>query len=211
MLELDVAYAYPTGFAVEVAFATDAGVTALVGPSGSGKSTLLQLIAGLLAPDRGRIAAGGEVLVDTGSRTWVPARDRAVGVVFQDSLLFPHLDVRANLTYGSRRRPVRSVAFERVVEVLGVGELLDRYPATLSGGEARRVAIGRALLRGPRLLLLDEPWAGLDDARRDRVIALVESVIAEWEIPTLLVSHDAAVVARMSERTIELEAGRLAP
>jgi len=209
-VEVDCHHRFRDGFSLDVTFRAGDGVTALCGPSGSGKTTTLMLIAGLLRPRRGRIVIHGKPVVDTAERVWVPPHRRSVGVVSQDSLLFPHRSVRANLTYGLRRRPAQRYEVEHVVEVLELGELLDRYPATLSGGQARRVAIGRALLRGPELLMLDEPWVGLDEPLRDRVVELVRRCIAEWSVPTLLVSHDRGFVETMAERVIEVRDGRTA-
>ena len=146
----------------------EAGITALFGASGSGKSTAIRLIAGLEKPDRGRISLGGTVLTDVAEGIFVPPHKRRIGLVFQDALLLPHLSVQANLTYGRFFTPAaeRRIGFEPVVEVLGIGHLLNRKPETLSGGERQRVAIGRALLASPRLLLMDEPLAALDQARK---------------------------------------------
>lgn len=208
-LQFDCQHRYGDGFSLNAAFDAGDGVTALCGPSGSGKTTALTLIAGLLQPCRGRIVLGDQLVVDTSKRVRVPPHRRAVGVVFQDNLLFPHRDVRANLMYGKKRRPARSLSLEHVCDVLELTELLDRYPATLSGGQARRVAIGRALLRGPKLLVLDEPWTGLDDPLKERVADLVRRCIAEWRIPTLLVSHDRQFVGTLANRIVEIEAGRI--
>jgi len=208
-VSFDCRHRYGDGFALDAKFDAGDGVTAVCGASGSGKTTVLMLVAGLLRPADGRIALGGRVLVDTAAGVWVPPHRREVGVVFQDALLFPHRSVRANLTYGLERRPARPLDFDHVVEVLELGGLLGRRPGTLSGGQARRVAIGRALLRGPELLMLDEPWVGLDEPMRDRVVALVRRCIAEWRIPTLLVSHDRRFVRAMADQVVELAGGRL--
>jgi len=204
-IEVDCRHRYDSGFEVAASFAVPGGVTAVCGPSGAGKTTVLMLVAGLLRPDAGRIAVDGRTVAD--ARTWVPPHRRAVGVVFQESRLFPHKDVRANLLYG--RRPARAIGLDHVVDVLEIGDLLGRMPDTLSGGQARRVAIGRALLRGPRLLLLDEPWAGLDERVADRVAELVRRCIDEWSIPTLLVSHEARFVEAMADRVLRIEKGEL--
>jgi molybdate transport system ATP-binding protein len=208
-IQVDCGFRYDSGFELHAEFGVPGGVTALCGPSGSGKTTILMLVAGLLRPRQGRIAVDGRIVADAGAGVWVPPHERAVGFVFQDSLLFPHRDVRANLVYGRSRRPARELDFDHVVEVLEIGELLDRAPATLSGGQARRVAIGRALLRGPRLLLLDEPWVGLDEQVQGRVASLVQRCIEEWAIPTLLVSHDPRFVEALADRILQVDGGRV--
>jgi molybdate transport system ATP-binding protein len=210
-LSLHCAHRFPGGFAIDAAFATIAHVTALFGPSGSGKTSLLYMIAGLLRPHSGSIALGQTTWLDTGRRIDVKPERRHVGFVFQDHLLFPHLSVERNLLYGRRRQRHRRHTIEpaRVIEVLELGELLGRYPRNLSGGEKQRVALGRALLSGPQLLLLDEPFAALDEALRDRVLTYLERVMAEWHVPTLYVSHNAAEVRRLAEHVVVLEAGRV--
>jgi molybdate transport system ATP-binding protein len=209
LLHFDCRHRYASGFALDVAFEAGAGVTALFGPSGSGKSTVLALVAGTLRPLAGRVTLGGRVLVDTTARAWLPPEDRQVGLVFQDHLLFPHLTVRANLEYGLRRRPSRRVEFGRVVEILELGDLLGRYPATLSGGQRQRTALGRALLRGPELLLLDEPLTALDEELKDRILFYLERVFAAYHVPTVYVSHDRADVCRLADRVIVLREGKV--
>jgi molybdate transport system ATP-binding protein len=199
---------YPDGFQLDAAFEADDGVTALFGPSGSGKSTILALIAGILRARRGRIVLSGRVLVDTAGAIWLPPERRRIGVVFQDHLLFPHLNVRHNLNFG-RNRSGRSIDFQRVVEVLEMGDLLDRHPATLSGGQQQRVSLGRALLAGPELLLMDEPLTGLDANLKDRVLTYLQRAVVEWGIPTLFVSHDQTDVRRFASSVVILQAGRV--
>ena len=198
-------------FALDLAFEAGMGITALFGPSGSGKSTVLHLIAGLVRPDRGRIVVDSEVFTDTERGILLAAHQRRVGYVFQDALLFPHLSVRGNLGYGRwfARRHGR-LAFADVVELLGIHHLLDRPPWTLSGGERQRVAIGRALLSGPRLLLMDEPLAALDIARKAEILPYIERLRDELAIPTVYVSHDIDEVARLADRVIVLAGGRIA-
>lgn len=178
------------------------GLTALFGPSGAGKTSILNMVSGLLKPDEGRIVVGDEVLFDSASGTDVPVQQRRSGYVFQDARLFPHLRVRANLAYGARDDGVMSQA--EVVDFLGIAHLLDRWPRTLSGGEAQRVAIGRALLSNPRFLLMDEPLASLDRARREEVMCVIERLRDEVRLPILYVSHDRAEVERLAGTIVEL-------
>lgn len=183
------------------------GVTALFGVSGSGKTSLLRLIAGLDRPQCGRIALDGTPLVDTASRTFVPAHRRRLGVVFQEARLFPHYRVHGNLTYGM---PARMASrFEAVVGLLGIDHLLARYPATLSGGEARRVAIGRALLSDPRLLLMDEPLTGLDGARKGELLRYIQRLAGEVDIPIVYVSHEPAELIEIADTLVLMEQGRI--
>lgn len=198
-------------FVLDAAFEADRGVTALFGVSGSGKTTALRLLAGLERPERGRIVVADTVLVDTDRGVLVPASRRRMGMVFQDAQLFPHLSVRANLEYGRWFTPAaeRRVAFDPVVDVLGIGHLLERRPATLSGGERQRVAIGRALLTSPRVLLMDEPLASLDAGRKLEVLPFIERMRDEFAIPILYVSHAVEEVARLASRVVRLEAGRV--
>jgi molybdate transport system ATP-binding protein len=198
-------------FELSATFEGGAGVTALFGPSGSGKTTLLDLIAGLERPASGRIVIDGETLVDTFTGAWVPSHRRRVGYVFQDSRLFPHLSVRRNLGYGERFAGRRGEAPQqgRIVDLLGLGALLDRQPGTLSGGERQRVAIGRALLASPRLLLLDEPMASVDVARRAEILPYLARVREEAGVPIVYVSHTLAEVARLADTVVLLEAGHV--
>lgn len=198
-------------FALDVAFEAPPGVTVLFGRSGSGKTTVVNAVAGLLRPDRGRIVAGGEVLLDTETRTFLPPHRRRVGYVFQDARLFPHLTVRQNLLYGrwfARHRGPDS--FARVVDMLGIGPLLSRRPAALSGGEKSRVALGRAILSEPRLLLMDEPLAALDEARKAEILPYLERLRDELHLPILYVSHSMPEVARLATTLVLIEAGRVA-
>jgi molybdate transport system ATP-binding protein len=198
-------------FTLDVAFASNARLTALFGASGSGKSTVLAMIAGLQKPARGRIAIDGVVLLDTGKRIALPPHRRRVGFVFQDAHLLPHLSVRSNLGYGRFFTPQteRRIAFEPVVEALGIGHLLERRPGTLSGGERQRVAIGRALIASPRILLMDEPLAALDAERRLEVLPLIERVRDAFAIPIVYVSHSADEVARLAGHVVRLADGRV--
>jgi molybdate transport system ATP-binding protein len=201
---------YAGGFSLDVAFETAHQVTSLFGPSGSGKTTILSLIAGLQVPESGRIELGTRVLVDTARRVCLAAERRRVGLVFQDLLLFPHLTVEKNLRYGERRHHGGlAIEFAQVVEVLELGDLLRRMPRKLSGGERQRVALGRALLGGPELLLLDEPLAALDAPLKDRILTYLERIVKHWSVPTIYVSHSPAEVRRLAEWAIVLENGRV--
>jgi molybdate transport system ATP-binding protein len=199
-------------FSLEAAFESAGRLTAVFGPSGAGKTSLVNLIGGLGRPDAGRIAVDGRVLVDTEARIFVPKHRRRIGYVFQDARLFPHLTVRQNLRYGRFFTPAaeRYADFGRVVELLGIGHLLDRRPGLLSGGEKQRVAIGRALIASPRLMLMDEPLASLDDARKAEILPYVERLRDEGGIPIVYVSHSVAEVARLATDAVVLAAGRVA-
>lgn len=191
---------------IALGFTSDAPLTALVGPSGAGKTTVLNCVAGLMRPDRGRIAVAGTTLFDSAAGVNLAPERRRAGYVFQDARLFPHLKVEANLRFGERLAAAeqRWIGHDEVVEFLGIGHLLSRWPATLSGGEIRRVAIGRALLAAPRFLLLDEPFASLDPARAETLMALVERIRDELKVPILLVSHDRGEVTRLAGRVVTL-------
>ena len=199
------------GFTLAAAFEAGSGVTALFGRSGAGKTTMLHLIAGLYRPDRGRIALFGEPIVDIAGGVYVPKHKRRIALVFQDAQLFPHMTVAQNLRFGRWFAPRgdNGVAFDHVVETLGIGALLERRPAKLSGGEKQRVALARALLASPRLLLLDEPLAGLDDARRQEILPLIERVRDEFAVPILYVTHARDEVVRLASKVIVLDAGRV--
>jgi molybdate transport system ATP-binding protein len=200
------------GFALDVAFDVPSGLTVLSGPSGSGKTTVVNAVAGLLRPDAGRIALDGLVLTDSATRHFLPPHRRRIGYVFQEGRLFPHLTVRQNLTFGQWFAP-RDAAPEsltRVVEMLGIGPLLDRRPAALSGGEKQRVAIGRALLSAPRLILADEPLAALDDARKAEILPYFERLRDEGRVPILYVTHAMSELARLATTVVALRQGRVA-
>lgn len=199
-------------FRLDAAFRFSApGVTALFGASGAGKSTILHAIAGLIRPQAGRIVVEGATLLDTARGIDVPARARRMGVVFQDARLFPHLSVKANLLYGRQRAPEKAGAadVDHVVGLLGLDRLLERSPATLSGGERSRVALGRALLMRPRALLLDEPLAALDAPRKAEILPYLESLRDEARVPILYVSHSIDEVARLASHVILLDEGRV--
>jgi molybdate transport system ATP-binding protein len=199
-------------FILSAHFESGGGVTAVFGPSGAGKTTLANTIAGLIAPDRGRIAIDGTVLFDSERRVNLPPHRRQVGYIFQEGRLFPHLSVRHNLDYGRRMRglPADAKQLDRIIGMLDIGHLLDRRPGKLSGGERQRVAIGRALLTRPRLLLLDEPLASLDAARKREILPYLERMRDEVGVPMVYVSHQAAELRRIASSVVRLEAGCVA-
>jgi molybdate transport system ATP-binding protein len=199
-------------FDLDIAFASEGGIVALFGRSGSGKSATINLIAGLARPERGRIALDGRTLVDTAAGVFVPAHARRVGLVFQNAHLFPHLTVRQNLMFGRWFAPKSQplIAFDPLVETLGIGHLLARRPARLSGGETQRVAIGRALVASPRILLMDEPLAALDSQRKLEILPVIERLRDEFAIPIVYVSHAVEEVVRLASHVVVLEAGRVA-
>jgi molybdate transport system ATP-binding protein len=185
------------------------GVTVLFGPSGAGKSTILLAAAGLLRPDECRIEIDGQVMADTETGMWLPPERRRIGLVFQDARLFPHMSVATNLRFGMRRARPGTVTFDEVVELLGIGALLGRRPHTLSGGERQRIAIGRALLAQPHLLLMDEPLASLDSARKAEILPYLTRLKTALRLPVLYVTHDLDEVARLADSMVLLEAGHV--
>jgi molybdate transport system ATP-binding protein len=195
---------------LDVDLTLPAGMTGLLGPSGAGKTRTLDVVAGLLAPVTGLVAIDDEVLTDTARGVAVPPHRRRIGYVFQDSRLFPHLTVRQNLEYGrwlARRRQDGSVTFDGLVSLLALGPLLGRHPARLSGGEQRRVALGRALLSSPRLLLLDEPLGSLDAGKRQEVLPYLDTLIAELRLPMIYVTHDAREIEGRASAVVRIEEG----
>ena len=198
-------------FTLNALFASETGATGLFGPSGAGKTSVINMIAGLLKPDRGRIALDDEVLFDDAARIDVPIWRRRIGYVFQEGRLFPHLSVQHNLDYGRWMGgyAADAAAFSHAVELLDLGHLLDRRPGKLSGGERQRVAVGRALLMRPRLLWLDEPLASLDAARKADILPYLERLRDEARVPMIYVSHDAAEVRRIATRVVRLDGGRV--
>jgi molybdate transport system ATP-binding protein len=198
-------------FTVEAAFASEGRVTGLFGASGAGKTSLINMIAGLLRPDRGIIAIDDETLDDTTARTHVAVHRRRIGYVFQDARLFPHLDVRENLDYGRRmnRLAVDAAQWRRVTELLDIGELLDRRPGKLSGGERQRVALGRALLSQPRLLLMDEPLGSLDEERKEEILPYLVRLRDEGGIPMVYVSHDSSEMRKLATQIAIIRRGRV--
>jgi molybdate transport system ATP-binding protein len=199
-------------FTLDAAFDAEGGLIALFGRSGAGKTSLVNAIAGLFRPERGYVAIDGEVLTDTATRTFVPPHRRRIGYVFQEGRLFPHLNVRQNLLYGRwfAPRPSGGSDFDQVIDLLGIGHLLARRPANLSGGEKQRVAIGRALLARPRLLVMDEPLASLDERRRDEILPYIERLRDEMQVPIVYVSHSIPEVARLATTLVVLSEGEVA-
>jgi len=210
VIEIDVAHSFGA-FRLEARIAADGGVLALCGASGAGKTTLLNVVAGVLRPQAGRVVVDGAVLLDTASGVDVAPRRRRVGYVFQEPRLFPHLSVEENLRYGQKfTAPARRfVEFDAVASLLGIGPLLARRPDRLSGGEKQRVAIGRALLVSPSLLLMDEPLAALDDARRMDILSYIEKMRDAFSIPIIFVSHRVSEVERLASDIAVLDGGRL--
>jgi molybdate transport system ATP-binding protein len=201
-LRVRLKHAFP-GFTLDLDLTAPPGLTCLFGRSGSGKTTIINAVAGLLRPDEAEITLDGAALHD------LPPHRRRVGDVFQDGRRFPHLTVARNLTYGARVRRLPLTDYDRIVGLLGIGALLERRPAALSGGEKSRVAIGRALLSGPRILLMDEPFAALDEARKAEILPYVEALRDEIGVPILYVSHALPEVARLATTIAVIEAGRL--
>jgi molybdate transport system ATP-binding protein len=210
MLAVDVEKQLGT-FSIAVRFETDSRVTALFGPSGSGKTSIINMIAGLVKPDRGRIVCGDRVLFDSAGRLDVPPHRRRIGYVFQDGRLFPHLTVGRNLDYGRRMcgLPRDHGEWDRIVTMLELRYLIERRPGTLSGGERQRVAIGRALMMRPQLLLLDEPLASLDAARKAEILPYLERLRDDGSVPMVYVSHHAAEIKRIATSVVRIELGRV--
>jgi molybdate transport system ATP-binding protein len=210
MLVVDVEKALGE-FNLNAQFASETGATALFGPSGAGKTSLTNMIAGLVRPDRGRITLDDDVLFDDAARIDVPAWRRRIGYVFQEGRLLPHLSVRHNLTYGRWMggHPADEAGFAYVIELLDIGPLLDRRPGKLSGGERQRIAVGRALLMRPRLLLLDEPLASLDAGRKQEILPYLQRLRDDAKVPMVYVSHDAGEVMQIANRVVRLDNGRV--
>ena len=199
-------------FVLDASFIAGGGLVALFGRSGAGKTSIINIIAGLIRPDQGRVAIGEEVLVDTAQGVFIPRHRRRIGYVFQEGRLFPHLTVRQNLLYGRWFVPQadRRDDLSRVVDLLGISSILERAPGKLSGGEKQRVAIGRALLASPRLLLMDEPLASLDEARKAEILPYIERLRDQSRVPIVYVSHSIAEVARLASSIVLLSEGKVA-
>src|SRR5260370_5773784 len=197
---------------LDVQFVSEGGVTALFGRSGAGKTSLVNIICGLIRPDRAHISLDGDILVDTKRHIFVPRHRRRIGYIFQEGRLFPHLTVRQKLLYGWCFTPAakRFGDFDQVVELLGIGHLLRRRPGLLSGGEKQRVAIGRALLASPKLLLMDEPLASLDDARKEEILPYLERLRDEIRMPIVYVSHSVPEVTRLATTMVVMVSGHVA-
>jgi molybdate transport system ATP-binding protein len=210
MLRVDV-FKQLGEFSIEASFTSEGRVTGLFGASGAGKTSLINMIAGLLRPDRGIIAIDGDVLHDTASGIHIPPYRRRIGYVFQDARLFPHLDVGQNLDYGRRMNglPRDGASEARITDLLDIGSLKDRRPGQLSGGERQRVALGRALLSKPRLLLLDEPLGSLDEGRKIEILPYLVRLRDEAGIPMVYVSHDAAELRQLATQIVMLRQGRV--
>ncbi|WCR05221.1 molybdenum ABC transporter ATP-binding protein [Paracoccus saliphilus] len=209
MLSVSIRHRFPD-FTLDAAFEAPPGVTALFGRSGSGKTSIVNAVAGLMRPDGGRIEMDGRLLSDSETGRFLPPHRRGMGYVFQEARLFPHLTVRQNLLYGrwfSGRHD--RAGFARIVEMLGIGHLLSRRPVALSGGERQRVALGRAILSDPRLLLMDEPLAALDEARKAEILPYLERLRDETGLPILYVSHAPAEIARLATSIVLIESGHV--
>src|SRR5690349_8422199 len=211
MLEVAIRHRFGR-FELDARFGAGAGLTVLFGRSGSGKTSIVNVIAGLIRPAEGRVAVDGITLVDTGRGIFLPPHRRRIGYVFQEARLFPHLSVRQNLLYGRWFTPSaeRRERFDHVTELLDVGHLLERGPALLSGGEKQRVALGRALLASPQLLIMDEPLASLDDARKGEIIPYIERLRDENSVPIIYVSHSVPEVTRLASTMVLLDRGKIA-
>ncbi len=210
MLSFDLSFRR-AGFLLSSRAQLPGGVTGIVGPSGSGKSTLLALLAGLLRPQQGKLELDGETLVDTSRRLFVAPWQRHIGLVFQDGQLFPHLTVRQNLLYGHDRLSEQARRFDlaTVLNLLEIAPLLDRRPVLLSGGERQRVALGRALLYSPRLLLLDEPLSSLDERLKEQILPFLKRVKEETGIPMVYVTHSLTEVGYLADRILTMDGGQL--
>ncbi len=212
MLELDF-YFQRADFSLTATQTLSAPITGILGASGSGKSTLLALIAGLLTPKQGTITLNQKTLCNTHSAIWIPPHKRHIGLVFQDGQLLPHLSVRHNLLYGYNNIPPeqRRFSLDSIVELLEIGPLLDRRPTTLSGGEKQRVALGRAVLYSPELLLLDEPLSALDERLKKQILPFFLRIYADCKIPMIYVTHAQSELDYLTDNHFTVEDGQLVP
>lgn len=208
-LEFDCSHRIDTGFELNARFVAEGDVVGLVGPSGAGKTTIAQMIAGLVRPDRGRICLGPTEVINTETNLILPPERRGIGMVFQDQSLFPHMSVRANLTYGLRRRGGDREILERAVKMLEIEDLTHRRTLSLSGGQQQRVALARAVASRPKWLILDEPLTAVEAELRDRILDYLERVIQEFGIPTLLISHQTSMIRRLADQVIEIHQGKV--
>ncbi len=211
ILEVDLCHQFKSGFELDIHFKIKNQITSIFGASGSGKTSIISMIAGLTKPNHGKVILNKRTLFDSYSHIDVPISQRKIGIIFQNHLLFPHLDVKSNLQYGIRRfsRHQSSTDLLRVCEVLEISHLLKRYPKHLSGGECQRVAIGRTLLSSPEALLMDEPLASLDDRLKDSILNYFDRILEEWQIPTIFISHNQSLVQRFSSHTIVVDHGKV--
>lgn len=208
-LDVSLCKAWPD-FALDVAFRAEGGGTVLFGPSGSGKTLIVKAVAGLGRPDAGRITLGKRVLLDTSAGIALPPEQRRVGVVFQEPRLFPHMNVERNLYYGWRLLPKSARPDPgEIIDLLGIGHLLARRPGRLSGGEKQRVAIGRALLAAPELLIMDEPLANLDQGRKDEILPWLVRLKSDLKTPVLYVTHARAEADILADRIVHIEGGTI--
>lgn len=206
---VEIAHEFP-GFALDVRFQAGPGITALFGRSGSGKTSVVNAISGLMRPRQARILVGDQLVQDSGAGLWLPAHQRRLGVVFQDARLFPHLTVAQNLDYGRWfAKSGGGASRGHIIDLLGIGHLLDRRPSLLSGGERQRVALGRAILSGPRALLMDEPLAALDEARKAEILPYLERLRDELSLPVLYISHSLSEVARLADTIVLIDGGKI--
>ncbi|MDI1298053.1 molybdenum ABC transporter ATP-binding protein [Methylotenera sp.] len=198
-------------FELDASLQLNQRVTAIFGPSGAGKSTLLSIIAGITQPDSGRIVIDGECLLDSQARINKPIHQRKIGLVFQDGRLFPHLTVERNLSYALNFTPVQNQQFQlkQIVELLEIGHLLKQRPHQLSGGEKQRVALGRALLSSPRLLMLDEPLASLDDRLKSQILPFLKLVSDEINIPMIYISHSKEEIMQITDNLVDIQFGKV--
>ena len=218
-LDIKCQHRFSDHFEINIDLACEVRAMAIFGPSGSGKTTMLSTIAGTFSPSIGKVFLDDQTLLDTENRSCLPSEKRSIGVTPQHSMLFEHMNVCKNLEYGmpknrkwKRKSSIickREIKFDEVVEILELGKLLERYPANLSGGEQRRIAIGRALLSQPRMLILDEPLSALDENLRLKILVYLKRVIENWHLPTIIITHSKAVVHALADNVIIIDNGHI--